>query len=155
VVYLKRGEKLELSAASGLPADLRRPLSRLDLAGPAWFIAQRAAATRALVVEPDLTREGQGRLDPGALSCAGWGTGAAYPITAGDDLLGVVVIVAPAGEEISREALRTLEVGGDTLAFYLSLRREEREDRLMTRPARVTTAEEPTRPGVTASPLQG
>jgi hypothetical protein len=152
-VYLKRGDALDLAAASGMPADLRGPLSRLDLAGQAWFVAQRAAVSRALTVENDPVDQGSGPLGPGALSSAGWGTAAAYPIAMGDELLGVVVIAAPVGQDLSHESLMVLEVGGNTLAFYLSAHDEERAG---CAPApRATAPDAPTQPVATSIPLPG
>jgi hypothetical protein len=150
-LYLKRGEALELAAASGMPADLRGPLSRLDLAGPAWFVVQRAAVSRALTVERDPADEGRGPLGPGALASAGWGTAAAYPIATGDELLGVVMIAAPVGQDLPQESLMALEVGGNTLAFYLSSSGEEREGCA----PRAAAPDAPTQPGTTSLPLPG
>lgn len=154
-VYLKRGDALELAAASGLPAEVRRPLSRLHLTGPAWFIAQRATAGRALTVARETADEGGGPLAPGALSSAGWGAAAAYPIMAEDEILGVVVIAAPVGQEMSPEALAALEIGCNMLAFYLAEGVGERDGSGPATLPRAARPDDATLPGATSIPLPG
>src|SRR5262249_4072886 len=117
--YRKQGDALLLAAQSGMPAELRCLVERLSAEGTPRFIAQRAAESRSLVVDRDLSACEAGAL-AAALSAAGWAEAAACPIAARGELHGVLLIAAPAAQEISPAALAALEIGGDTLALHLA-----------------------------------
>lgn len=128
-VYEVIEDGIEIVGYSGLPAALRGPIAQLTSSGERWFIAQRAAHTRSLVVEQDLARTSAGRLDHAVLALSGWSQAAACPIAVGRELFGVVVVAAPAMSELSPDAMAVLEIGCNCLALRLGLRAEEQRHR--------------------------
>lgn len=118
-LYLRSGEALELAAQSGMPAGLRSLVERLDPEEPSWFVAQRAAESKALTLDRELHRC-EAQPFAAALHAAGWEQAAARPLIVGGELYGVVVIAAPAAQEISAEALGALELGGNIIALHLA-----------------------------------
>jgi hypothetical protein len=118
-VYIARDDALELVDRAGMPADLQRSLERLPFFGFAWFTAQRAAQSRTLVVDRDVAFWCGGRLDPGVLAAAGWGTAIACPVVSAGELEGVIVLATPANEEFSPDAMALLEIACALIGLHI------------------------------------
>jgi signal transduction histidine kinase len=135
-VYEASEEGLSLVAEQGLPATLRAYVQSFPTADTPWFPAQRAAKTRRYVHEPDAATACAAHVDPGLLGGAGWGVIAAAPIALGREVLGVLLVAAPAPEAMpAAETPALLETIANMLALSIARERavdKPRDDREQT-----------------------
>ncbi|MCC6528093.1 MAG: GAF domain-containing protein [Polyangiaceae bacterium] len=120
LAYRANGQALDLVAEHGLPRRAQAWLRRLDVADPdPWFVAQRAAQTLRGHTDTELAKTRAGVGIAQTLGEAGWGALAAVPLLVGRKLEGVLVVAAASGDDLDREALRTLEATAGVLAIAL------------------------------------
>jgi CheY-like chemotaxis protein/signal transduction histidine kinase len=139
--YTASAGALELVADHGLPRQHRASLERLGLAGAPWFVAQRAAQQRKIVID-DGRDGGVGPVDRAALAAAGWGHIVACPLAVGRQVHGAIVLAWPSGEEPPAAALATLEVACNLVALQMAcqtdVQRRAEGQHLGARAARLT-----------------
>jgi CheY-like chemotaxis protein/signal transduction histidine kinase len=117
--YTASAGTLELVAEHGVPRQHRASLERLRLAGAPWFVAQRAAQQRKMVIDDG--REGAvGPIDRAALTAAGWAHVVACPLAVGRHVHGAIVLAWAADEEPQPAALATLEIACNLVALQMA-----------------------------------
>lgn len=90
--YEAETEGLVLVAHRGLSMELRTALERLPRSEEPWFIASRAAKTRRLAIEPDVVASTASPDVAKLFPAGGRLLGAAVPLVAGREVLGVLVL---------------------------------------------------------------
>ena len=139
--YTASAGSLDLVAEHGLPRAHRVSLERLPLAGVPWFVAQRAAQQRKLVIDDGLDGA-VGPVERAALTAAGWGHVAACPLAVGRHVHGAIVLAWPADEAPPPAAVATLEVACNLVALQMAcqtdVRRRTEGHNVGARAARLT-----------------
>ena len=133
---------LELVAEHGLPREHRAALTRLPLTGAPWFVAQRAAQQRKLMIDDGLAAT-VGPIDRAALTAGGWGCVVACPLAVGRHVHGAIVLAWPTDEPPSAAALATLEIACNLVALQMAcqsdVQRRVEGQNVGAREARLTT----------------
>jgi CheY-like chemotaxis protein/signal transduction histidine kinase len=139
--YTASGGSLELVAEHGLPREQRAVLAQLPLTGMPWFVAQRAAQQRKLVIDTGI--EGPlGPFDRAELAATGWSYLVACPLVVGRQVYGAIVLGWPAAEEPTPAALATLEVACGLVSLQMAcqsdVQRRAEDQNVGVRSARLT-----------------
>ena len=117
--YTATAGSLALVAEHGMPRAHRASLEQLPLTGVPWFVAQRAAQQRKLVIDDGLDGA-VGPVDRAALTAAGWGHLVACSLAVGRHVHGAIVLAWPADEAPPPAALATLEVACNLVALQMA-----------------------------------
>lgn len=123
IAYRAEVGRLTLVAETGLPRRAKGWLASLPTDGEPWFVAQRVASTKKVLVDADVAASRGGVGIRPALEEAGWHALCGAPIRLGRRIHGVVVVAAEAPEAFDAETLVFLETVGAMLALVI-----ERED---------------------------
>jgi signal transduction histidine kinase/ActR/RegA family two-component response regulator len=117
IAYRAEGDHLTLVAESGLPRRAKGWLARLPTDGEHWFVAQKVASAKKVVVDSDVAASRGGVGIRPALEEVGWHVLCGTPLRFGRRIHGVVVIAAQRAETFDDETLLFLDAVGTLLAL--------------------------------------
>jgi CheY-like chemotaxis protein len=109
------GAALDLVGGRGLTPGLRGVLQRLPLTGAPWFVAQRAAESRRLVMDRVIAQAVRA-----PFAEARWEHTVACPVAAGGEVFGVIVVAWPDIEQPDERVLGTIEIACHMTALEMA-----------------------------------